>query len=92
MLPHLDSLPTSIPCGAAVLQNGYVLLPKRNSHPMQVTDQEVEAIAAYVQQPMYRKVRRWGCLCLPNGQIARSKYTELQRPQEEVRMARNVKV
>ena len=59
---------------------------------MQVTDREAEAITAYVQQPMYRKVHHWGHLCLPNGQIARSKYTKLQRPQEEVHMAWNVKV
>ncbi|KAF8547154.1 hypothetical protein OG21DRAFT_1383712, partial [Imleria badia] len=31
-------------------------------------------------------------LRLPNGQIAHSEFTELEKPQEEVRMARNVKV
>ncbi|KAF8414549.1 hypothetical protein L210DRAFT_3306821, partial [Boletus edulis BED1] len=31
-------------------------------------------------------------LRLPNGQVARSAFVELQRLQEEVRMARNIKV
>ncbi|KAF8122029.1 hypothetical protein EV363DRAFT_1183676, partial [Boletus edulis] len=34
----------------------------------------------------------WGRLRLPNGQVARSAFVELQRLQEEVRMARNIKV
>ncbi|KAI5980609.1 hypothetical protein EDD15DRAFT_2150936, partial [Pisolithus albus] len=34
----------------------------------------------------------WARLRLPNGQIARSEFQELQKSPEEIRMARNVKI
>ncbi|KAI6000689.1 hypothetical protein EDD15DRAFT_2140607, partial [Pisolithus albus] len=34
----------------------------------------------------------WARLRLPNGQIARSEYQELQKAPEEIRMAQNIKI
>jgi len=92
MLPEMDPQSSSIPRGATDLKNGYVLLPKRDRHPIKVTPHEDQTISAYLGQPVAPKVRRWARLRLPNGQVARSQFTELERAPEKVRMARNVKV
>ncbi|KAI6001213.1 hypothetical protein EDD15DRAFT_2159002 [Pisolithus albus] len=54
--------------------------------------EDARVIAEYLGLPPISKVRRWARLQLPNGQIARSEFQELQRAPEDTRMARNVKV
>ena len=92
MLPELDPQSSSIPRGATDLRNGYVLLPKRDRYPTKVTTEEQRVITAYLGHPVVLKLRRWARLRLPNGQVARSQFTELVKAPENVRMARNVKV
>jgi hypothetical protein len=38
------------------------------------------------------KIARWAWLCLPNGQVAKSRWKETQKPLNKVWMSRNVKV
>ncbi|KAF8141643.1 hypothetical protein EV363DRAFT_1151144 [Boletus edulis] len=92
MLPELDPQSSSIPRGATNLRNGYVLLPKRDRYPTDITTDEKRVITAYLGHPTAPKLRRWARLRLPNGQVARSQFTELVKAPENVRMARNIKV
>lgn len=92
MIPSLDNSSNTLPCGSADLGNGYVLLPKRDVNAVGVTEEETWVIATYLQEPAGQKIRWWGQLQLPNGQIAWLAYVELQRSSEQVCMVRNVKV
>ena len=92
MLPELDPQNSSIPCGATDLKNDYVLLPKCDCYPTKVATDEQRVIEAYLSHPAVPKLHRWAWLRLPNGQVARSQFTELGKAPENVRMARNVKV
>ncbi|KAI6004299.1 hypothetical protein EDD15DRAFT_2156968 [Pisolithus albus] len=92
MLPHLDPPENTNPRASADLGNGYVLLAKRDRYPTTIYGEEARVIAEYLNLPHAPKIRRWARLRLPNGQIVRSQFQELQKAPEDVRMARNVKV
>ena len=87
MLPELDPESSSIPRGATDLSNDYVLLPKRDRYPTKVATDEQRVIAAYLGHLVVPKLCRWARLRLPNGQVARSQFTELVKAPENVRMA-----
>ena len=80
----------SNPCASDDLGNGFVLLPKRDKRPIKTHARDAHAIAQYLGQAAPPTVHRWGRLRLPNGQIARSEYTESTKPLQELRMAHNV--
>ena len=92
MIPHLDPPENTNPRASADLGNSYTLLAKRDKYITMVHGDEARVIAHYLGLPHAPKIRRWARLRLPNGQIARSEYQELQRAPENVCMARNVKV
>ncbi|KIK23437.1 hypothetical protein PISMIDRAFT_100434 [Pisolithus microcarpus 441] len=92
MIPQLDPPESTNPRASADLGNDYILLSKRDRYLSTVQGEEARVIAEYLQQPHAPKIRRWARLRLPNGQIARSEYQELQRAPEDIRMARNVKI
>ncbi|KIK25410.1 hypothetical protein PISMIDRAFT_96864 [Pisolithus microcarpus 441] len=92
MLPHLDPPENTNPHASADLGNGYILLAKRDRYLTAVRGEEERVIAEYLGLPFAPKICRWACLRLPNGQIARSEYQELQKAPEDIRMSRNVKV
>lgn len=92
MIPHLDPPENMNPHASADLGNGYILLAKRDKYLVTVHREEARVIAEYLERPHAPKIRCWACLRLPNGQVARSEFQELQKAPDEIRMARNVKV
>lgn len=72
---------------------GYFLLAPRERYPSNLHGGP-EWITIHTQFPHMKGVRQWGRLTLPNGQIARSLYSETQRKgkAENTRVTRNVKV
>ena len=92
MIPSLDDSLSTPTCGSVDLGNSYILLPKHDTYAISVPELECPVIVTYLQQPGTQKVRRWGRLHLPNGQIARSLYAELDKVAEQVQMAWNIKV
>lgn len=89
----------TVPRAAQPLGDNYVLLAARDRTPVAVPLPHAIAIRRYIasarQQdlaPWNVKLRRWARLALPNGQIVRSTWKERERPMEEVRQSRNVKV
>ncbi|KAJ3808249.1 hypothetical protein F5876DRAFT_90140 [Lentinula aff. lateritia] len=91
MCPELD--PKSVlhqPKGSLVVGNGYILLRPQKHSPSQLFSPEIDALE---EAGIYSKqVRKWGRLCLPNGQIARSLYSESDKNRANVRNTRNVKI
>ncbi|KAJ4500088.1 hypothetical protein C8R41DRAFT_863424 [Lentinula lateritia] len=91
MCPELD--PKSVlhqPKGSLVVGNGYILLRPRKRSPSQLFSPEMDALE---EAGIYSKqIRKWGRLRLPNGQIARSLYSESDKNRANVRNTRNVKI
>ena len=92
MIPHLDPPENTNPRASADLGNGYTLLAKCDKYITMVHGDKARVIAHYLGLPHALKICHWAHLHLPNGQITRSEYQELQCAPEKVRMARNVKV
>ncbi|KIK17840.1 hypothetical protein PISMIDRAFT_110639 [Pisolithus microcarpus 441] len=92
MLPHLDPPENTNPRASVSLGNGYILLAKRDKRLTTLRGAEATIISDYLNLPHAPRIRQWARLRLPNGQIARSEYQELQKSPEEIHMARNVKV
>ncbi|KDQ05773.1 hypothetical protein BOTBODRAFT_82929, partial [Botryobasidium botryosum FD-172 SS1] len=78
------------------LGGGYTALHPRDRSGQKIAGPEGLAICEALQGDMdsYTHVRlvRWARVRLPNGQIARCAWKEKQRPLENVRMARNIKL
>ncbi|KAG1878337.1 hypothetical protein F4604DRAFT_1880351 [Suillus subluteus] len=71
MLPQFDHAENLHPCGSRDLGNGYILLTKSDKKPIVVNG-------------LQSAFRCWARLHLPNGQIARSAWTETQKsPKDE---------
>jgi hypothetical protein len=88
--PELD--PTAMPClpkFAEDLGEGYVLLRPRDKNAVQIPEPVAEILLDAVG---VAKIRRWGRLRLPNGQIVRSLWSEERRAGQKIRISRNVKV
>ena len=73
--------------------DGYFLLAPREKYPSTLHGGP-EWIAIQTEFPHMMGVRQWGRLNLPNGQIARSLYSETKRKgkAENTHVTRNVKV
>jgi len=74
---ELDVNAEIIPTGNNV-GNGYFLLTPRERYASSLVG-GIRWDAVHAQFPHMIGVRRWGQLNLPNGQIARSLYSETQR-------------
>jgi hypothetical protein len=98
IIPDLEELNDGLPRGAIDLGDGYILLRRRDTVARSVLPCEELALVAFFQKnygvslPTPFAAVRWGRLRLPNGQIARSLWTEQSKPIDKIRMARNVKV
>ncbi|KAJ3978493.1 hypothetical protein F5890DRAFT_1560244 [Lentinula detonsa] len=104
-IPELDAdrdKESRLPRGAVDLGDNYALLRKRDNCARKMTSIEKDALERYVCAEFdslviprgweVERVLRWARLRLPNGQIARSAWTEKQRDPTKVRNARNVKL
>ncbi|KAF8962355.1 hypothetical protein BDZ97DRAFT_1662990 [Flammula alnicola] len=88
--PELDEdLVQHLPQYSCDLGQGYVLLRPRERIAQEFSDTELDAIRSVCEK---EKRQKWGRLQLPNGQIARSRYSETKRHSEDTRISRNVKV
>ncbi|KAJ3917339.1 hypothetical protein F5877DRAFT_91280 [Lentinula edodes] len=91
MCPELD--PKSIPHqprGSLDMGNGYLLLRPRKRWPSVLLSPEIDA---FEKAGLFiNHIRKWGQLCLPNGQVARSLYNESNKTRADIRVTRNVKV
>ncbi|KJA25532.1 hypothetical protein HYPSUDRAFT_134597 [Hypholoma sublateritium FD-334 SS-4] len=91
----------SLPRGAIDLGQGYTLLRAQDRYGRLMRPQEANALLQYlgsrvdddgsVNGNWCPKVTRWARLCLPNGQVARSRWKEALKPLGKLRTARNVK-
>jgi hypothetical protein len=97
IFPEFNSLP-SLPRGAQDLGNGYVLLYARDRHPFKVSDNDelgilrplLLALGIESSGTGEISITRWARLRLPNGQIARCVWKEIEN--KNTRNSRNVKV
>ena len=88
--PQLDPTATShLPKFAKDLGKGYVLLRPRDRNVTTITESAGEILLARIHTS---RIRRWGRLHLPNGQVARSLWCESNRARSKIRVTRNVKV
>ncbi|KIJ23359.1 hypothetical protein M422DRAFT_62428 [Sphaerobolus stellatus SS14] len=100
MLPELRRGVPDLPQGAVNLGNDYALLRARERYPHMPHRAFHTCILQYLETHYgYSLTRhgaprfqRWARLLLPNGQIARCSWKELQMPAHEVRRARCVKM
>jgi len=96
MLPDLFSDDEHLPQGALHIGSNYILLGPRELY--QIDDSVSGALEKFASSQNWRikkgalSVHRFARLHLPNGQIAQSLWHEKKRPDEEVRVAWNVKV
>jgi len=87
--PQLDDDLPHLPRYSEDLGAGYVLLRPREKLASKFSDAESEVIKHVCNK---EKRQKWGRLQLPNGQIARSLFSETRRVSEDTRVSRNVKV
>jgi hypothetical protein len=88
--PELD--PTAVPHlpnFSKDLGQGYVLLRPRDRNAAKIHGPAGDTLSRSVSTS---RIRRWGRLRLPNGQIVRSLWCESKRARTKVRVTRNVKV
>ncbi|KAF8890250.1 hypothetical protein CPB84DRAFT_1837475 [Gymnopilus junonius] len=87
--PELDNDLPHLPRYAQDLGSGYVLLRPREKLASDFSEAELEVIKHVCNKERRQK---WGRLQLPNGQIARSLFSEKKRVSEDTRISRNVKL
>ncbi|EIN04486.1 hypothetical protein PUNSTDRAFT_76415, partial [Punctularia strigosozonata HHB-11173 SS5] len=99
MIPELEPAVPWAPTTSLPLANTYALLQPRESHDVQIPENESQVIAQYMwdhfhDDHSWRRIRKWGRLQLGCGlrHITRSLYAERKKSLEDVRMARNVKL
>ena len=86
------------PYGSLNLGEGYILLRPKDAEPYQLSGDEKDAISTFYTTPpnpehaQRRTVYRWGRLQIPTGQVARSRWKEVDRSSKLARTDRNVKV
>ena len=88
--PNLDpKAGFHIPKSATNLGNGYIMLRPRDKYPAQIPEPAADVLSRAAN---LSKIRRWGRVRLPNGQVARSLWCEKRRTGPKIRVSRNVKV
>ena len=86
------------PRGSIDLGGGYILLGPKDDKPYDLSPAERTALALYRATlsdhiaPTERSVHRWGRLRLSNGQLARSRWKEIDRSSKLARTDRILKV
>ncbi|KAF7979644.1 hypothetical protein HWV62_41611 [Athelia sp. TMB] len=100
IVPDLD--PDTVPPvrGSVDIGDGYCLLRPRQRRATTIGGAEGDAIREYLEaegmahfdDDEYPQIIRWGRLMLPTKQIARTYWKESNKPLDETRMSRNVKV
>ncbi|KAG6825303.1 hypothetical protein H0H92_004107, partial [Tricholoma furcatifolium] len=96
LIPDLID-PPSPPRGSIDLNDGYILLRRRDNNPGPFSPKQSAALAQYFSllglsdqiPPLYAV--KWARLRLPNGQVSRSAWVETLKPLSKLRIARNVK-
>jgi hypothetical protein len=79
-----------LPRGAMDVGEGYTMLRPRDKYPVEIPGHlAAQALSRAVNTS---RIRRWGRACLPNGQVARSLWSERRRTSQRIRVSRNVKV
>ncbi|KAF8443694.1 hypothetical protein L210DRAFT_3395552 [Boletus edulis BED1] len=95
LFPQFDSDKKQLPRGRddfTDVGDGYILLHKSDRRPIEGSYHEREAMAQFLQRPAPTRFRRWARLRLPNDQIARSAWTEMQKSADsDQRISRHVK-
>jgi hypothetical protein len=72
--PDLDSTAGfHLPKSATDLGNGYIVLRPRDKYPAQIPEPAANILSQAIN---LSKIRRWGRVRLPNGQVARSLWSE----------------
>lgn len=99
MIPDFQHVPPVLPRGGIDLGEGYALLRAQDRYDRAMRTCEAQALATYLWNlhkialgPHCPKIARWARLRLPNSQVARSRWKEIQKPLNKVRIARNIKV
>ncbi|KAJ3779671.1 hypothetical protein GGU10DRAFT_280433, partial [Lentinula aff. detonsa] len=94
MCPELDYTVSTHACYSVDTGHGYILLHPRDKGSISLTTQYPEAAFLFDDLLGYRKIRRYGRLQLPNGQIARSLWSETRQANSNhtTRITRNVLV
>jgi hypothetical protein len=88
--PELDpKAKYHLPKGAMNVRDGYIMLRPRDKFPAQIPEPSANVLSQAVNTS---KIRRWGRARLPNGQVARSLWSEKRRTRQKIRASRNVKV
>lgn len=91
-----------LPRGSIELKDGYVLL-RAQDQMRSMRECEALAFATYLaghhqfhpssnSADWRPQIARWAHLRLPNGQISRSRWKEILKPLDKIRVSRNVKV
>jgi len=79
----------SLPTYSIDIGNGYVFLRPRDKRAVNLSGAACEKVDNTIGRT---KIRRWGRLRLPNGQVARSRYKEERSTLSNQRISRNIKV
>jgi hypothetical protein len=86
------------PYGSLHAGQGYLLLRPKDQEPYKLLEDELTALSTFyanLPDPKYtnrNSVYRWGRLQIPTGQVARSRWKEIDRSLKLARTDRNVKV
>ena len=94
MWPELEESKGN-PQGSEDMGDNYLLLRPRDSTPYDLWPTEQAALENFFPDAGdidRRTVYRWGRLRIPNGQVARSRWKELERCSNMARTDRNIKV
>jgi len=100
IVPDLEPVNNSLPRGSEDLGSGFILLRARDRVDRKVSNlHELHAIQTYLErngcilpESWEPRVRRWACVRLPNGQVARSSWKESLKRIDRLRISRNLKV
>ena len=88
--PDLDPKAGShLPKSSMDLGNGYIMLQPRDKYPAQIPEPAADILSRAAN---LSKIRRWGRVCLPNGQVARSLWSKKRQTGQKIQVSRNVKV
>jgi len=78
-----------LPKGAMDIRGGYIMLRPRDKIPAEIPGRPAEVLSQAINTS---RIRRWGQAHLPNGQVARSLWSERRRTSQKVQVSCNVKV